>query len=134
MRVCPFLINPNHKFSVDKGYKLKPDEAVLPDVSPHNPGVNVIYITRHYGIEVRDATRGIFVFVPEKAMSVEFWTRGRRATYKEAADALQRAILDNKMMETGNVRELAWRVQELLEGAVHEYDLKPTQDQALPSA
>ena len=114
VQVCPYLTNPDHQHMTEKGYTPKPGEQVLPDVEPHNPGMAVIWVCRKYGVEVRDASRGIFNFVPEQFEWVEFWTCGRRATYKEVADAIQRSIHVNNMLDAGNNRELAWRVQDLL--------------------
>lgn len=122
MQVCPYLTNPNAKHAVDKGYELPEDTTLLPDVSPHHPGVTLIYVTRQYGVEQRDPSRGVVVFLPDAPTQCEFWTEGRRASYKEACDAIQRAILDNRMLEMSDEkkkREIAWRVQELLKGAVH---------------
>lgn len=114
MQICPYLINPEHKHVTTKGFIPLPGSEVIPDVSPHNPGVIVMWSCRSYGIELRDPSRGIAVFIPDTPTYVEFWTRGRPATYKEAVDALQKAILDNNMLDAGNTRELAFRVQKLL--------------------
>jgi len=116
MQVCPYLTNPNHQHTASQdSYKLKPDERVLPDVLPDNPGVSVMWVTRHYTVEVRDASRGICIFIPGEPEFVELWSRARKATYKEAADAIQHAIRKNRMLDNqANVRELAWRVQQLL--------------------
>jgi hypothetical protein len=62
---------------------------------------------------MRDPSRGIVVFIPGEPEYVELWAHGRKATYKEAADAAQHAIRKNDMLK-GNVKELAWRVQQLL--------------------
>jgi hypothetical protein len=117
MQVCPYLINPKHTHITEKGYVPKPGEVVLPDVQPGNPGLGVIWITRGYGIEHRDPSRAVCIFTPEEPVYVELWKEGRKATYKEAAEAINKAVVDNKMMEHGNQRELAWRVGQLLKYA-----------------
>lgn len=117
VQVCPYLINPNFKHATERGHQLRPGERVLPEVQPHNPGLAVLWITRRYGVEARDPSRGIFVFVPGEPEHVELWAHGRKATYKEVAGAMQAAIEVNKMLDKGNVRELAWRVQQLLKFA-----------------
>jgi len=114
MQVCPHLNNPDHTFALDKGFKLRPHERVIHNVSAHNPGVNVIWVTKHYGVEIRDQETSTCIFTLGKAEYCELFTRGRRATYKEAADAIQLAIQRNGMLDHGDKRELAWRVQQLL--------------------
>lgn len=118
LQVCPYLVNPGFKHTTERdGFALREGETVLPEVQPDNPGVGVMWVTRRYDVEARDPSRGIVIFCPGDPEYVELWHRGRMATYKEAADAIQYSIAKNKMLETGNVIELAWRVQQLLKFA-----------------
>jgi hypothetical protein len=116
LQVCPYLTNPDHGFITDNpDHKLKEGERVIPEVTPHNPGLGIMWVTRRYEVVQRDPSRGAVVLVTGDTETIELWFRGRKATYKEAVDCIQQSIRRNRMISSGaNVVELAWRAQQLL--------------------
>ena len=123
VQACPFLTDENAKHVLERNenYKLKQGEGVLPEVSPYNPGLAVIYIVRNYQFRMQDRARGIGVFeLPSKPESIEFWREGHKATLADVANGIQKAIAANGMMDNSNPtrnRELAWRIKMLMEMA-----------------
>lgn len=114
--VCPFMLNPYHHQTAHLRPR-KEGEGVLPDVSPHNPGLAVVWVTKTY--ELTWPKPKVAVFMPTGTpVSIQYWREGRRATYKEVADGFQRAIGDNDLLNPKNdQRELALRVYDLMKWA-----------------
>ena len=112
---CPYLINPDHRHT---GH-LRPrheGEAVIEDISPHNPGLAVVWVCKSYDLTWPKPS--LAVFTPGTPVTIQYWHRGRKATYKEVADAMQASIIANDMMNPRNdLRELAFRVKALMDWA-----------------
>jgi hypothetical protein len=114
--ICPYLINPKHEQAGHKRPR-KQGEEILSAIEPHNPGLAVIWVTKRY--ELHWPAPKLAVFCPIDApVAIQYWREGRKATYKEVADAMQASIQRNDMMNSKNdIRELAFRVKSLMDWA-----------------
>lgn len=124
-KVCPFIINPKHKHVTEraKPYHMKEGESVLPEVSPHHPGIVALYTVKSYTFKMQDRARGIGIFELPEPENVEFYIEGRRATVVEVVNGVRSAIEANGLIDPGNHgknRELAWRSIKLTEWASAE--------------
>jgi hypothetical protein len=101
VRACPFLINPRMRRVPAPAGELAPGGIPIDD----NPGCSVVWQTRERGVIAADdpdrPSFGYLVRVGPPA-AVTWWTRGREATAREAADAFvtgARYLLDLAAME-----------------------------------
>lgn len=119
-QVCPYIINPKHTHVTERAipYRFKEGESKLDDVSPHHPGLVVLYTVKYYTFKMQDRARGIGLFELPEANNCEFYCEGRPATIAEVVTGIRKAIDANGMIDPSQpdkMRELAWRTMKLTE-------------------
>lgn len=86
---CPFLTNP----AMRRNEKEMPEDATKPGgiMIPRNPGVTVLWTTRHPMQRMRDG-RGGFVFHLPDPQHVQFFARGQPASRDEVLASIESGL------------------------------------------
>jgi len=109
---CPFITDPNRGYSSEKR-PLRASEKVIEEMSRRNPGLAVIWVTKTYEPS-RIGGQMAFKIIGQP-VSIQFWKEKRKATYKEVADAMQLAILnEGSRLDAKHMREAAFAVHRLM--------------------
>lgn len=103
--VCPFLLLPKAQHrSIDN-----PNVQKRPRASETNPGVSCLYTVKGYAYHKKP--KGI-IFSTGRAVRVDWYRQGRRATRSEVLAAINVSLLT--IGRTGNEEDIAQRVAELV--------------------
>lgn len=88
VKACPFLARPNAKRNT--AASLAGDEHVPGIMIQHNPGANLIWITKAFQ-PIRDPNGGV-LFALGEPTSVSWWAEGRKATRAEIDAAIEKGL------------------------------------------
>jgi hypothetical protein len=88
VKACPFLARPNAKRNTAAA--LAGDEHVPGIMVQHNPGANLIWITKAFQ-PIRDPNGGV-LFALGEPTSVTWWAEGRTATRAEIKAAIDKGL------------------------------------------
>jgi hypothetical protein len=88
VKACPFLARPNAKRNTAAA--LAGDEHVPGIMIQHNPGANLIWITKAFQ-PIRDPNGGV-LFALGEPTSVTWWAEGRTATRAEIEAAIDKGL------------------------------------------
>ena len=88
VKACPFLARPNAKRNTAAA--LGEADAVPGIMIQHNPGANLIWITKTFK-PMRDPTGGV-LFALGEPTSVSWWAEGRKATRAELDASIEKGL------------------------------------------
>lgn len=116
VQVCPFMLNPNKHIRVNR--PLRESEQVTPDLSTHNPGVSVLWVTKTFLPVPIDPKNGVYRYDVGEPEMIEYWREGRKATRAEIKAAFNLSLAQNNL-DPRDI-EIAWRIEKAMRFAPEE--------------